>query len=137
MPCCIGEITIGNFKETFHMPIEHWSLKDYQQQWKDGLNRIKNHDRSCLISEIQDPKLAPWVSMWILYKANNKIFIRNEVLIDEWYTKTIGDKPFTLKTCYDFIDPRGDKFTEDGMEVSEWEIDLQDILDAANIMKTT
>lgn len=59
---CIREIQIGDFKETFEMPLEYWTIYDYEKQWQEGIERIRTHDQSCLVYEIQDPAKAPWAN---------------------------------------------------------------------------
>ena len=128
MPCCVGEIQIGDFKETFQMPLEYWTLDDYREQWANGLERIKVNNQSCLVAEIQDPEKAPWVNLWVLYRDNSKIYIQNHTLFGKPFAKLLKDRPFTLETCYDFIIPREPLADEKNVnEVSEWEIDLESI----------
>jgi hypothetical protein len=35
-----GEIQIGEFRETFDSCVDHWTRRDYEEQWKDGVRRI-------------------------------------------------------------------------------------------------
>lgn len=44
-----GKITIGDFWESIFMSFDNWTIEEYKQQWKDGLERIKTHDTSCLV----------------------------------------------------------------------------------------
>jgi len=51
IPCLAGEITIGDFFEGFDSPLAWWSREDYEQQWKTGIERLKNHEKSCLVTK--------------------------------------------------------------------------------------
>ena len=125
MPCCIGEIQIGDFKETFEMPLEYWTIEDYQKQWRAGIERIKTHDNSCLVTELQDPNKAPRAIIWELYKEGDKVYIQNRLLYGRLFHKLLKKRPFTVETCYDFISPR--ETESDGDPISEWVIDLNDL----------
>ena len=131
IPCCVGEIQIGEFKETFEMPLEYWTMEGNQLQWRAGLERIKTYDKSCLVAEIQDPKKAPHVNLWVLYRDTlaNKIYIQNHLFFGKRFTKVLKGQSFNLDTCYSFIIPRK---TESGGEfkVSEWEVELKDFIAA-------
>lgn len=119
-----GKITINDFWETFYISLDWWSQADYERQWKEGLERIRTHDKSCLVTEVQNPNKMRCVDWWLLYKEGNKIFIRNYVLFEEYYDEVIGDKPFTVENCYDFIWPKEPTLLENGEEMSEWVVEL-------------
>ena len=126
-PYCIGEIQIGDFKETFEMPLGYWTMQDYEKQWKQGIERIKNHDKSCLITELQDPTKDPWANTWVLYKDGHTVHIQNNLLMGKRFSKLLKKEPYTIETCYNFIIPRETK-SDDGMQISEWDINLEDIV---------
>lgn len=117
-----GRITIGDFWETVIVPIEYWTREDYERQWKEGLQRLKTHDTSCLVVTAFDKNTGgPFVEWWRLYCIKNTILIQNGWLMLELYEKTVGDKPFTPDTCYDFVTPLK-MVTEDGEKASVWSI---------------
>lgn len=122
-----GEIIIKDHKETFIMPLDWWTINDYQKQWKEGIARIKTHDSSCLVATIQDLNIRPWVEMWVLYKEGTKIFIQNHLISGNDFREMASTRPeFNLETCYDYIEPRRTVF-DDGDQISEWVIDLSDL----------
>jgi CdiI N-terminal domain len=123
MPTMEGEIIIGDFQETFLISLEYWGIEDYKRQWAEGLDRIKIHEQSCLVSSVQDPTKAPWLNWWVLYKEGAKIFIQNQLFVNELYKVTIGKSAFTPETCYKYISPRI-THTDEGEEISEWSISL-------------
>jgi hypothetical protein len=98
--------------------MNYWSIQDYERQWQEGLDRLKKHDTSCLVVFVYDPKIRPFIEWWVLYKKEDKVYIRNQILVDEIYENQIGNKSFTVESCYDFIHPRKEK-----RKVSEWIID--------------
>lgn len=116
----LGEIRINDFREKFDIPLDWWSLKDYERQWQEGLHRITTHGTTCLVARIKNPSKGPFVDWWLLYKEDGKIYIRNEVLFGEEYQNLVGSAEFTTQNCYSFIPPRGPSVLENGMQVSEW-----------------
>lgn len=131
-----GTISIGDdFSETITMALNFWSIKDYQRQWKEGLERIKTHDRSCLVASVQNPITSnPLINRWTLYKEGSKVFIYNELIVYDDYPKWIGSKIFTPDNCYEFIKSRlyeDPDYIEDDDEddrdyqVSEWVVELE------------
>lgn len=130
-PHCEGEITIGNHKEGFMIPVDYWQIEDYENQWKEGLERIKNHDTSCFVTRIGNPKEGLYAMFWPLYKVGNMVYVREHLLIDEILDILIEDNelPVELKniefnnqTCYQFITPRTNEISEH--PASEWSVNL-------------
>lgn len=117
-----GQIIIDDFMEYFDSPLDWWSVDDYEKQWKEGLARLSNHNTSCLIVAINDPDCRKFIEWWPLYKIGNKVHIQNHLVIDDLYEEKIGNKPFTLQTCYDFI-PEYRSYTSEGTKISEWVVD--------------
>ena len=122
-PYCLGEIGIGDFREIFEISLLDWKIDDYENQWKEELERIKYKDNSCLIASINFYKNNPFIDWWILYRQNKKIFIQNEWLFGEEYEKRVGAKNFNAQTCYQFI-PSRETVTAEGNDISEWVIEL-------------
>jgi hypothetical protein len=124
----LGRITIEDLKETFYMPLNSWTIEEYKQQWKEGLERIKTHDSSCLIVTMSGLNKSPWIELWILYKENNTIFIQNQYLFGEVFQeRAIGLPPYDAKTCYLYVPPRETISEDNGRKISEWKIDISDI----------
>lgn len=119
-----GEIQIDYFKEGLYLPLDWWCINDYLMQWRDAFERLKTHDTSCLVVTIHNPSIRKFIEWWPMYKINDKIHIQNNIIIDDLYEEKIGNKPFTLQTCYDFI-PEYRSYTEEGNKISEWVIDWE------------
>ena len=120
----IGQITINDFKEKFEMSLDAWNIVAYEKQWKEGLERIKTHNTSALITDIRDLDVFAFVNWWVLYREDNKIFIRNQILIDKKFEKRLKTEPFNHETCYNFIDRR---IVYHKDKPSEWVIHLNDL----------
>lgn len=123
-----GQITIGDFKESFIMPLDSWTIEEYKQQWREGLERIKTHNSSCLIATLSGLKRDyPFIILWALYKENDTIFIQNKLLFDEIFEQiSQGLPPFNSKTCYLYLLPRKTT-SSSGNKISEWKTNLNAI----------
>lgn len=119
-----AEMRIGDFREILYIPLDWWSLTDYKKQWQEGLMRLKDYDKSCLVAAIHNPSIRPYINWWLLYKVGNKVYVRNQLLIEDIYAEQIGNKIFTMQNCYEFIPSRGSKYDEDGDEISEWVVNV-------------
>jgi hypothetical protein len=125
-----GQITIGDFKETFAMPLNSWKIEQYQQQWKEGLARIKTHDYSCLVSVVQNLNANPLVELWALYKEGNTVFFHNELLnnlIVEELKLPLNLSDFNLKTCYELVNEPREITTPEGDKISAWSVNVDEI----------
>lgn len=116
-----GRITIADFEETICIHLNQWTKEDYERQWKEGLDRLKNHDRSCLVVSVGKPEDNAVVEWWRLYRIDNIVFIQNGNLSKKIYKKIVGKSSFTPETCYDFI-PTRRTHTEEGYEIAEWSV---------------
>lgn len=111
-----------DFYETNNFSIEFWTLEMYEQQWQEGLERLKTHNTSCLVSNIQNPQQMHWIEVWMLYKVDNKVIIRNRIFFGPGYEMEIRDHKITPENCYDFlIDPLNKRDEE---KPAEWIVDL-------------
>lgn len=122
-----GKITIGDFEEYFYMPTDSWTLDNYKQQWRKGLERIKNHDISCLITSVYKLKTVAAIEWWKLYKVNNIIYIQNQLFGGSEILNPSNHSPFDIQTCYQYIPPRRIIDEEDGRKISEWSVEVDEI----------
>jgi hypothetical protein len=100
-----GQIQFGDYSEGFDLPLVWWTREDYERQWKNALERFKTEDTTCFVTSIQDPRVKPFIDWWILYKVKSKVYIQNCIVLAEIYRESIGIKPFTVDTCYNYIPP--------------------------------
>lgn len=131
-PSCLGEIQIGDFKETFDMSLDSWSIEEYTKQWAEGFARIKEKNLSCLIANAQNPKRTapgpkPLINLWLLYREKDIVYIQNQLLFGS-HLKELANKllPFDSNTCYSYIKPR-ETINEDGKIISEWKIEIDEL----------
>lgn len=121
--CVDGIIKFNNFEESLIIPVNWWTMEDYERQWKEGLERIKTHDTSCLVVEVFFTNYNPVITWWLLYKEGDKIFIRNNLIAANLYRQRIGNNSFTPENCYEFIHTR--RIAAGNIIPSEWVIDAK------------
>jgi len=122
--CAYGKITIGDFWENFYMSHSVWKIKDYVKQWKLAWKYLETHDTSIFVANVQSNHL---LITWPLYKIEDSIYIRNNLIIGESYEKLIGNNPYTPETSFLYILPRKhffSKFRGKKVPVSEWEVKI-------------
>src|SRR5438105_711217 len=103
-PFTIGQITINDFQEKFEMPLDWWSVENYEQQWKDGFEYLKNFGKSCFITKIFKPTDWQCVEWWVAHKIKTKIKIQNHAFMDKRiYKKICGNQLVTLDNWHNFI----------------------------------
>ena len=72
------KITIDDFSTICIVPVEYWSIDEYIKQWHEGLERIRTHDISCIITGLEEGEAfagfdyMPLLKWFVLYKKNNK-----------------------------------------------------------------
>lgn len=120
----MGEITIGSFKEKFVMPVSYWNRQRYEKQWEEGLKRLQNEEKSCLITSIRGSKKYPncalAVEWWTIYRQGSQLLVYNKWLFPTTF-KNIVRGPFNEETCYYFIPPNRHSAKDDE---SVWVINL-------------
>lgn len=120
---CKALLKIDDFEEIIRVPIEYWTIEDYEQQWKEGLDRIKIKYYSCLITSVYNPKIKPWIEFWPMWKIGSKLYMENQYIFFDVYKKVIRNGCFTIKNCYNFI-PKKRTINRFGQKPSTWVVDL-------------
>jgi hypothetical protein len=121
-PAIKALITIGSYKHEFNINLSLWSVDDYEQQWKEGIARLKHHNASCLLTWVGNQTNG--VMRWLLYKRDNKIIFYHDMLRDIDYAEKVGDILLTKENCYDFIPDEQEHLEK--YRVEEWVADLKE-----------
>lgn len=136
---CKGEITIGNYKEEFLISISTlWTYEEYKKHWKEAIERIKTHDKSCLVLGIHmvEKYKRPAMTIFRLHKVRDLVFFSKQ-LISTQLTKGLptGPWPAYSQTCYQLVDERienarGESIDHNGYELWEKSIKFKDLFDS-------
>jgi hypothetical protein len=119
----VGEIRLGEHRESFHAEIGFWTVQDYQDHWRAALRRLLSGAAvSCLVTSLSDPHRATFLTTWPLYRDHEEVHVQNRlVFLDE-----LLPAPFAPAAPWESVDPRT-TVDEKGRPVSEWHITLTDI----------
>jgi hypothetical protein len=117
-----GYLKIGTFEECFEASLTYWKRSDYENHWSEGLKRLLlGNDKSALVTSMNDPQNANFIFWWVMYVLGGRVYIQNHVLFLERL-----DMAFDEKNIYKHI-PIRETHTEEGVPLSEWVVDLDDI----------
>lgn len=118
----LGEIIIGNFRETFHASSAFWTKQQYELQWADAKKRILLGEiTSAFITSMVNPKTANFIKWWPVYIENGKAIFQEQILfIDSQKIQ------FNEMNPYQSIEKRR-SITDEGENISEWNIKISEI----------
>lgn len=129
-PILPASIIIDEFSEMMHIPLSYWNIKDYKESWLKSLGEgLASKKHAVLAVSMYEPENANFIFTWVLYFYGDKVFVQNKVLF-------LDEHPnFTVDKINDFIEPRI-THNEDGIKISEWNTDINSVLDFYNSLKS-
>lgn len=98
-----GKIFLGNDMEFFCIKLGYWNLDDYKKQWREGIERLKEHRDSCLVVSVSGCRKRPFLVWYTLHRVDEEVLVYPFMYISEWYKKLVGRKRFTPTTCYKYV----------------------------------
>ncbi len=121
-----GRILIGDFSERFVASLADWSPADYETHWLTSARRIlSGQAKSAFVTSFTAPNKGPYLVRWPLYRIGDVVCIQNQLLFYDQLSQS-----FAIDRLYDFVKDR-ETFSEDGEEISEWEMPLEWLTDFA------
>ena len=120
-----GRITLGEYEERFLAPVGYWSRADYERQWLEAARRLlRSADRTGFFT-------APYRFWWTMWRDGERVFVHEELITPERYAG-----PYDGTPPYQIIEDRV-THNDEGEQISEWEISLQDIRAYLNASDST
>jgi len=115
-----GRISIASYAETFFAPIGYWTPERYQQQWREGAQRIADRQPvSAFITRMYDPAKSAFIEWWPAWLEREWIQLQNQLLFLDQLTG-----PFDERDPYSHVGPQID-INEDGIRVSRWRAKIE------------
>jgi hypothetical protein len=111
-----GRIVIGDFTETFTVPLGFWGESDYYCSWRQAFEVLAASptSTSCLMTSMTDPSNSNFLVCWPMYREDENVYIQNAIIfLDEI------DGAFDPAAPWSYIGPRLG-IDEDGNKISEW-----------------
>lgn len=117
-----GQITLGDFRETFISVQTFWDAARYEVHWREALDRIVRDGRdSCLITSIAGPDKSHILFWWPLYRDGDSVLVQNSILfLDDLPERFNPERPFRSV-------PVRTTVSEDGDPISEWRVSVADV----------
>ncbi|MEU9179133.1 hypothetical protein AB0C90_20170 [Streptomyces sp. NPDC048550] len=119
----VGRIVIGDFVETFRVPLGFWSESDYRRSWRQAFDALKDglNSRSCLLVSMTDPENSNFLTCWPMYRDGENVYIQNAIIF-------LGELELGFDTGEPWasIGPRC-TIDEDGNKISEWETSMDSV----------
>jgi len=80
-----GGITIGDFTETFEVPLGFWDESDYRRSWREAFEVLAADpgSTSCLMTSMTDPRMSNFLVCWPMYRRETD---EDGNQISEWTT---------------------------------------------------
>ena len=81
-----GRIVIGDFTETFVVPLGFWGESDYRASWRRAFEVLEGGPRAvaCLMTSMTDPVSSNFLVCWPMYREGEDVYVQNAVvLLDE------------------------------------------------------
>lgn len=114
----LGEIVLGDYRDTFLAPLDQWSVTEYRKSWLEAAEQlVAGADRSGFFTQ------ANWMR-WVLYREGEKVFVQEHILFE-----LDVDTQVLIKTPAHLIRDRRTTDDDDGEAVSEWEITMAAVRD--------
>jgi hypothetical protein len=117
----LGRITLGEHSESFQAASWLWSADRYRHQWHRAATALAaGAERSGFVTSFVHPD-ADINFIWQAWRERDVVYFQERLLLRE-------DLPsvFDPDRIADFIDDRR-THTEEGHEISEWQVDLEAI----------
>jgi hypothetical protein len=119
----IGRITIGDFSETFEMPLGFWAVSDYRNSWCRAFALLEegSDSASCLMASMTAPETTNFLFCWPLYRDGETVYVQNSIIfLDEIRSEFDPGRPWLSISSRCTVD-------DDGNIVSEWTTPMDSI----------
>ena len=118
-----GRIVIGDFTETFKVPLGFWSVVEYRRSWRQAFDVLKGAPQSsaCFMTSMTDPEISSFLTCWPVYRDGKDVYVQNAIIFLDHL-----DASFDIGEPWASIQPRR-IFDEDGNKVSEWITSMSDL----------
>jgi CdiI N-terminal domain len=113
-----GELRLGTERVGFVVDLSHWSVPDYERQWKQGTARLLHGaPRSALMTAYRGPGEAIHL-IWALWREGGFVYVQEHPVV-----VTELDPPFDPMDPYSHVGERIPTSVHD-LPIPEWQVDL-------------
>ncbi len=113
-----GELRLGNQRVGFVVDLSHWSVGDYERQWKEGTARLLHGaPKSALMTSYRGGGEATHL-IWALWREGGFVYAQEHPVV-----VAAGDPPFDPMDPYGHV---GERIATSvlNLPIPEWQVDL-------------
>jgi hypothetical protein len=113
-----GELRLGNQRVGFVVDLSHWTVSDYERQWKEGVARLLHGaTKSALMTSYRGPGEATH-HIWALWREGGFVYAQEHPVV-----VTALDPPFDPMDPYGHV---GERIATSvlNLPIPEWQVDL-------------
>ncbi len=113
-----GELRLGTERVGFLVDLSHWTVADYERQWKTGIARLLHGSpSSALMTAYRGPGEATHL-IWALWREEGFVYAQEHPVV-----VTELDPPFDPTNPYGHVGERIPTSLHD-LPIPEWRVDL-------------
>jgi hypothetical protein len=119
-----GEITLGEYIESFPLMTSLLSASEYEDQWAAAVRAIAQQrvNRAMLVTDIQPPSESSGISYFALFRDGARVFVQQR------FMRPSPSVDVRLPEAVEAtIPPRFQERDGEQMEVSEWCVPIDDL----------
>lgn len=120
-----AQIQVGDFHESFRMPVGYWTPEDYERSWCQAFTQLDHAEvsTSCLMTAMTEPRKSNFLKCWPLYRFQETVYVQNSIIfLDELDEEFDPARPWNSVLPHSSVD-------EDGNRISEWPISFSTVKD--------
>jgi len=120
-----AKLQLGEVRLCFLIDLTHWSVRDYEQQWRDGCARlVAGAPSSALMTAYRGPGDEPH-TMWALWRDDEHIYIQEQTVLPSEV-----DVPWDPRAPYVHVGVRVPA-SDQALPISEWRTEIVQLYAAA------
>ena len=122
----LASISLGEYVEELHIPIDYWDIEEYKKSWATSIaDGIEKKKHSVFITSMHEPESLNFISAWIIYYDGEISYVQNKIIF-------VDDFPeFDTSKINEYVNER-EVLNEDGFKISEWIVKTKDVIDFYN-----
>ena len=124
-PRAAGELMVGDARLCFLLDLSHWTVADYERQWREALARLaQGAPSSALMTAYRGPGAVAH-AMWALWRNGEHVYVQEHLVLGAEL-----DSPFDPSSPHAHIGERV-RAGEHALPIGEWRVEIVHLYAAA------
>ncbi|HEV7387565.1 MAG TPA: hypothetical protein VGN73_03030 [Gemmatimonadaceae bacterium] len=120
-----AQLRLGNDIFVFTIDLRHWTIPEYEAQWREGIWRLLEGASSSALMTAYAGPYGHMHHMWALWREQSWLYVQQHAVINGDL-----DHPFVPDSPYDYVGARIEASKYE-LPIPEWRVSLTDIFAAA------